>query len=349
MSSTNSNTNSTSASALAGTLGNTAVCGPARALLRVGFAGTPEFSRMAMQAILEAGFTVPLVLTQPDRPAGRGLKLTPSAVKQLAITHSIPVAQPRSLRLDGKYPDEALVAQTSLLAAQLDVLVVAAYGLILPQWVLSLPRYGCLNIHASLLPRWRGAAPIQRAIEAGDSHTGVTIMQMDIGLDTGDMLLVESLPILATDTAASLHDKLAEQGSRLIVDALQALPHNTMARTVQPEQGVNYAAKLDKAEAALDLTQSAETLARRVRAFNPAPGATVMLPGIHEPVKVWSAVSLDNLPHPDVLHASIGRVVQRTAQGIDIACAHGTLRLLELQRAGGKRQPAAVFIQGWSH
>lgn len=323
---------------------STAASGLASAPLRVGFAGTPEFSRLALQSIFDAGFTVPLVLTQPDRPSGRGLKLTPSAVKQLAITHNIPVAQPRSLRLDGKYPDEALTAQTSLLAAELDVLVVAAYGLILPQWVLSLPRYGCLNIHASLLPKWRGAAPIQRAIESGDSHTGVTIMQMDIGLDTGDMLLVESLPILASDNAATLHDKLAEQGSRLIVEALRALPHNTMTRTAQPERGVTYAAKLDKAEAALDLTQSAEILARRIRAFNPAPGATIVLPGLNEPVKVWSAVSLDNTPH-----ATIGQVIQRSEQGIDIACAQGTLRLLELQRAGGKRQPAAVFIQGWSH
>jgi methionyl-tRNA formyltransferase len=311
--------------------------------LRVGFAGTPEFSRQALQAILDAGYTVPLVLTQPDRPAGRGLKLTASAVKQLALTHNIPVAQPRSLRLDGKYPDEAQSAQTHLMDAKLDVLVVAAYGLILPQWVLSLPRYGCLNIHASLLPRWRGAAPIQRAIEAGDSHTGVTIMQMDAGLDTGDMLLVESLPITDTDNASSLHDKLAVQGARLIVEALRALPLQTLKRVVQPEQGVTYAAKLDKAESALDLTQSADLLARRIRAFNPAPGATIRLPGISEPVKVWNAVCLDQ-----VAHASPGVVLKKSDQGIDIACAQGTLRLLELQRAGGKRQPAAVFIQGWS-
>ena len=311
--------------------------------LRVGFAGTPEFSRQALQAILDAGYTVPLVLTQPDRPAGRGLKLTASAVKQLALTHNIPVAQPRSLRLDGKYPEEAQSAQTDLMEAKLDVLVVAAYGLILPQWVLSLPRYGCLNIHASLLPRWRGAAPIQRAIEAGDSHTGVTIMQMDAGLDTGDMLLVESLPISDTDNASSLHDKLAVQGARLIVEALRALPLQTLKRVVQPEHGVTYAAKLDKAEAALDLTQSADLLARRIRAFNPAPGATIRLPGISEPVKVWNAVCLDQ-----VAHASPGVVLKKSDQGIDIACAQGTLRLLELQRAGGKRQPAAVFIQGWS-
>jgi methionyl-tRNA formyltransferase len=350
MSTQNSTSNSNSNSIAASASDNTELGGLSSTPLRVGFAGTPEFSRLALQAILAAGFTVPLVLTQPDRPAGRGLKLTPSAVKQLAVTHNISVAQPLSLRLDGKYPDEALIAQASLITAALDVLVVAAYGLILPQWVLSLPRYGCLNIHASLLPRWRGAAPIQRAIESGDSHTGVTIMQMDIGLDTGDMLLVESLPILATDNAASLHDKLATQGARLIVEALRALPHNIMARTVQPEQGTTYATKLDKAEAALDLTQSADILARRVRAFNPAPGATIMLPGINEPVKVWNAVSLDAaLSHSDVSHASIGQVIQKTEQGVDIACAQGTLRLLELQRAGGKRQPANVFIQGWTY
>ncbi len=311
--------------------------------LRVGFAGTPEFSRLALQAILEAGFEVPLVLTQPDRPSGRGLKLTPSAVKQLALTHNIPVAQPRSLRLDGKYPDQAQTAQAALIAAQLDVLVVAAYGLILPAWVLEMPQYGCLNIHASLLPRWRGAAPIQRAIEAADADTGVTIMQMDVGLDTGDMLLVESLPIHASDSAATLHDKLAEQGARLIVTALQALPQGTLKRVAQPAEGVTYAAKLDKAEAALDLTQSAALLARRIRAFNPVPGATIRLPGIEEPVKIWQALALD-----DVGHMTPGEVLKVSAEGIDIACAQGTLRLLELQRPGGKRQPAAVFIQGWS-
>lgn len=314
----------------------------AQAPLRVGFAGTPLFASLALQAILDAGFTVPLVLTQPDRPAGRGLKLTPSAVKQLALTHNIPVAQPRSLRCDGKYPDDAQSGQNALIAAQLDVLVVAAYGLILPQWTLSLPRFGCLNIHASLLPRWRGAAPIQRAIEAGDHQTGVTIMQMDVGLDTGDMLIVESLPILATDNASSLHDKLAAQGARLIIDALKALARGTLTHTAQPGAGVTYAAKIDKAEAALDLTQPAEILARRIRALNPAPGATLLLPGITDPVKIWHAISIDDTPH-----ATPGLVLNKSGAGIDIACAQGTLRLLELQRAGGKRQPVEVFIQGW--
>lgn len=311
--------------------------------MRVGFAGTPEFSRLALQAILDAGFTVPLVLTQPDRPAGRGLKLTPSPVKQLALEHNIPVAQPRSLRLDGKYPEEALSGEAALKAAQLDVLVVAAYGLILPEWVLQTPRYGCLNIHASLLPRWRGAAPIQRAIEAGDAATGVTIMQMDIGLDTGDMLLVEDLPIEATDTAATLHDKLAEQGARLIIDALNALPNGQLKPVPQPQAGVTYASKLDKAEAALDLQLPAELLARRIRAFNPVPGATLMLPGIDAPVKVWRAEQLEQNTQ-----AQPGTVLAVSPEGIDVACNPGVLRLTELQRPGGKRQPVSVFVQGWS-
>lgn len=317
--------------------------------MRVGFAGTPEFSKLALHAILNAGFTVPLVLTQPDRPSGRGLKLTPSAVKQLALEHDIPVLQPRSLRLDGKYPEDAQAAQLALQQAQLDVLVVAAYGLILPTWVLQTPRYGCLNIHASLLPRWRGAAPIQRSIEAGDLQTGVTIMQMDEGLDTGAMLLVEPLDIVAHDNASSLHDKLAEQGARLIVQALRELPSGTLTPTAQPEAGVTYASKLDKAEAALDLQAPAELLARRIRAFNPAPGATVRLPGIAEPVKVWNAIALtDHATSASKGNDGFAQVLNISADGIDIATGQGILRLLELQRPGGKRQPASIFITGWS-
>ncbi len=312
--------------------------------LRVGFAGTPEFSAQALQAILAAGFTVPLVLTQPDRPSGRGLKLTPSAVKQCALEHDIAVAQPRSLRLDGKYPDEARSAAVALELAQLDVLVVAAYGLILPNWVLTAPRYGCLNIHASLLPRWRGAAPIQRAIEAGDTQTGVTIMQMDEGLDTGAILLVEALTITDTETAATLHDKLAEQGARLIVAALQALPLGTLRAQTQPAEGAIYASKLDKAEAALDFTQSAVQLARRIRAFNPVPGATLQLPAMSELVKVWNAVAIAATGK----QAEPGTVIAASPEGIDLATAQGVLRLTELQRAGGKRQSAAAFIQGWA-
>ncbi|MBH1957853.1 MAG: methionyl-tRNA formyltransferase, partial [Burkholderiales bacterium] len=189
--------------------------------MRVIFAGTPDFARVALARLHGAGFEIPLVLSQPDRPAGRGMKLQASAVKQWAESHGIAVAQPRSLRLDGKYPDDAAAARAAIEAAQADVMVVAAYGLILPQWVLDMPRLGCLNIHASLLPRWRGAAPIHRAIQAGDPQTGVTIMQMDAGLDTGDMLRVEKVAIQATDTTATLHDKLAALGGQMIVQALR--------------------------------------------------------------------------------------------------------------------------------
>ena len=318
-------------------------------MLRVGFAGTPEFSKRALHALLNSGFKVPLILTQPDRPSGRGLKLTPSPVKQLALEHEIPVLQPRSLRLDGKYPEDAQAAQLALQDAQLDVLIVAAYGLILPAWVLHTPRYGCLNIHASLLPRWRGAAPIQRAIEAGDTQTGITIMQMDEGLDTGAMLLIEPLNIAPQDNAATLHDKLAEQGARLIIQALRALPEGALTATGQPETGATYASKLDKAEAALSLNEPAELLARRVRAFNPAPGATIRLPGIAEPVKVWEAVALaDDTINTHTQNDGDAYVIRASADGIDIATGHGVLRLLELQRPGGKRQPASAFIAGWS-
>jgi methionyl-tRNA formyltransferase len=321
--------------------------------MRVGFAGTPEFARLALQAILQAGFEVPLVLTQPDRPSGRGLKLTPSPVKQLALEHGIAVLQPRSLRLDGKYPEDAQSAHQALASAQLDVLVVAAYGLILPKWVLQTPSLGCLNIHASLLPRWRGAAPIQRAIEAGDKQTGITIMQMDEGLDTGAMLLVETLDIHNHDTAATLHDKLAEQGARLVVQALRALPTGALTPVAQSEEGATYAAKLDKAEAALALNESAQLLARRVRAFNPVPGATVRLPGLTEPVKVWNAIALADDQSKTSSRSDIGldgvaHVLGYSADGIDIETGVGTLRLLELQKPGGKRQTAAAFIAGWS-
>jgi methionyl-tRNA formyltransferase len=233
--------------------------------------------------------------------------------------------------------------------ARLDVLVVAAYGLILPTWVLQTPRHGCLNIHASLLPRWRGAAPIQRAIEAGDTQTGVTIMQMDEGLDTGAMLLSESLDIAPDDNAASLHDKLAEQGSRLIVQALRALPSGLLSATAQPETGATYASKLDKSEAMLTLNEPAERLARRIRAFNPAPGATIKLPGIAEPVKVWDAIALPmDSTTTSAQVTGDAHVIRASADGIDIATGHGVLRLLELQRPGGKRQYASAFITGWS-
>ena len=310
--------------------------------MRLVFAGTPEFARIAFDALRQAGHDIPLVLTQPDRPAGRGLKLAPSPVKQAAQAAGVEVLQPRSLRLDGRYPEDAAAARDALLALQPDAMIVAAYGLILPQWVLDLPRLGCLNIHASLLPRWRGAAPIQRAIEAGDARTGVTIMQMDAGLDTGDCLLESEVPIGPQQTAAELHDVLAETGARAIVQALEALAQGTLPARPQPAEGATYAAKLDKAEAALDCAQPAAVLARRVRAFNPVPGATLRLPGLADPVKVWRAQALDASARGEP-----GSVMAAGPQGIDIATAQGVLRLLEVQKAGGKRQPADVFVRGW--
>ncbi|NYT37545.1 methionyl-tRNA formyltransferase [Allopusillimonas soli] len=312
--------------------------------MRIVFAGTPDFARQALEALMAAGHDIPLVLTQPDRPSGRGLKLTPSPVKQAASAAGITICQPRSLRLDGKYPDEAEQARAALLGASPELMVVAAYGLLLPQWVLELPTHGCYNIHASLLPRWRGAAPIQRAIEAGDNETGITIMQMDAGLDTGGMLLVRTVPITASDSAATLHDLLAQVGAEAIVDAVDQLVQGGLTPTPQPCQGVTYAAKLNKSESPLDVNLSARRLVRRIRAFDPVPGSTLRLPGIVEPVKVWNAIALPGQP-PGV---SPGHLIQATPQGIDIATADGILRLLELQKAGGKRQPVSVFVRGWS-
>lgn len=310
--------------------------------MRIVFAGTPAFAQIALEAIVAAGYDVPLVLTQPDRPAGRGLKLLPSPVKQAAQTAGIPVAQPRSLRLDGRYPDDAAAAREALQRAEPDLMVVAAYGLILPSWTLTLPAHGCFNIHASLLPRWRGAAPIQRAIEAGDAQTGITIMQMDEGLDTGDMLVSDPVPISGDSTAASLHDALADQGARSVLQAIAALRSGTLAATPQPDEGVTYAAKLLKSEAPLDFSLPAAVLARRVRAFNPVPGATMTLPGLDDPVKVWMAQALDG-----PARQAPGGIESVSAQGVDVATADGVLRLLELQKAGGRRQPVAAFVQGW--
>ena len=313
--------------------------------MRLIFAGTPEFAQVAMAALHAAGHQIVLVLTQPDRPAGRGMKLQPSPVKQWALDHAVPVAQPRSLRLDGKYPEDAAAARQTLLDAKLDhqadAMIVAAYGLILPQWVLDLPPKGCLNIHASLLPRWRGAAPIHRAIEAGDAQTGITIMQMDAGLDTGDMLLVLPCAIAPTDTTTVLHDRLAALGGQAIVQALaslDALPHQP-----QSAEGVTYAHKIDKAEAALDWSLSAEVLARRIRAFDPFPGMTVPLTtdaGV-ETLKLWQATA-----HPSVQVAQPGTVLSADASGVRVACGEGQLCLTQLQRPGGKRLGAADFLRG---
>jgi len=309
--------------------------------MRVVFAGTPEFAALALQRLHAAGFEIPLVLTQPDRPAGRGMKLQASAVKTFALAQGIAVAQPRGLKLDGKYAEDAAAARDALAAARPDVMVVAAYGLILPQWVLTLPRLGCLNIHASLLPRWRGAAPIHRAIEAGDAETGITIMQMDAGLDTGDMLLSEATPVRSGDTTGTLHDRLATLGGRLIVEALEIAACGGLEARPQPAVGVTYAHKIEKAEAAIDWTLPAEVIARRVRAFNPFPGAATAHAG--EAIKVWAA-------HVggDAAGAAPGEVLAADAEGIRVATGAGTLVLTELQRAGGKRLAAADFLRGFA-
>jgi methionyl-tRNA formyltransferase len=306
--------------------------------LRVAFAGTPEFASIALAAVHAAGHVVPLVLTQPDRPAGRGMKLTPSPVKQLALDLGVPVAQPRSLRLDGKFPDEAQAGRAALEAARPDVLVVAAYGLILPQWVLDLPRLGCLNIHGSLLPRWRGAAPIHRAIEAGDAETGITIMQMDIGLDTGAMLLTAREPIVFDDTTGALHDRLAALGARLIVQALADAGAGTLAPVEQPQAGVNYAHKIAKTEATIDWTLPADVIERRVRAFDPFPGATFQARG--ETVKLWRS-QVERLG----IAAAPGTVIAVDGQQLVVACGDGALALLDVQRPGGKRAPVAQWLQ----
>jgi methionyl-tRNA formyltransferase len=309
--------------------------------MRLVFAGTPDFARTALESLHAGGFAIPLVLTQPDRPAGRGMKLQPSAVKQFAQRHGIAVAQPRSLRLDGRYPEDAQAARAALLEARPDVMVVAAYGLILPQWVLELPRLVCLNIHASLLPRWRGAAPIHRAIEAGDRETGVTIMQMDAGLDTGAMLLAERLSIAADDTTATLHDKLAALGGRLVVEALELAACGGLRPVPQPAEGVSYAHKIEKAEAAVDWSQPADAIARRIRAFDPFPGATAQVGG--ETVKLWRAAAVMQGRGS----AAPGTIVAIDAHGIGVACGEGRLEITELQRAGGKRLPAGDFLRGF--
>ena len=314
--------------------------------MRILFAGTPEFAAVALQHIIQAGHTICGVLTQPDRPAGRGMKLQASAVKTLALQHHIAVEQPRSLRLDGKYPEDASVAQKFLQVTQADAMVVAAYGLLLPQWVLDMPRLGCLNIHASLLPRWRGAAPIHRAIEAGDKNTGVVIMQMDAGLDTGDMLLTQQIEIAPQDTTASLHDKLADLGGALIVQTLADAQANKLVRTPQPADGITYAHKIEKHEAALDWRLNAKQLAQRVRAFNPFPVATFHANG--EVIKVWSAYAAAG-PEPNTEPTTNvgGTVLRADDSGVRIACGEGVLCITELQKAGGKRLHVAEFLRGF--
>ena len=302
--------------------------------MKIIFAGTPQFAASALAALLKEHRIV-AVLTQPDRPAGRGMQLAASPVKQLALQHELPVLQPTTLKTEEM--------QRTIAALDADVMVVAAYGLILPKAVLEIPRYGCLNIHASLLPRWRGAAPIQRAILAGDQETGITIMQMDEGLDTGDMLLQHACPIGADDTAQSIHDKLAGLGSGSILEALQLLQENRLTPIKQDDGAACYAAKLTKGEAQINWRQDAWQIERAVRAYNPFPVCHTKLNGMV--IKVWQAELCTDERAESGKDRSPGKVIGVDKHAITVACGKGALCLKVLQRPGGKAQPAAQFLQ----
>ena len=299
--------------------------------MKVIFAGTPDFAAAALKAIAAAGFEIPLVLTQPDRPKGRGMQLAPSPVKQAALELGLRVAQPEKLRNNAE-------ALQMLKEVEADVMVVAAYGLILPQDVLDTPKHGCLNIHASLLPRWRGAAPIQRAIEAGDAETGVCIMQMDIGLDTGGVVSEHRYAIQPTDTANEVHDALMNLGAAAIVADLQQLKTEGRLKSVkQPEEGVTYAQKLSKEEARIDWNESAAVIERKIRAFNPVPAAWVEYQG--KPMKIWRAEAVAQ-------QGRAGEVLSCSADGLVVACGENALKITELQPSGGKRMDIAAFAAG---
>ena len=299
--------------------------------MKVIFAGTPDFAAAALKAIAAAGFEIPLVLTQPDRPKGRGMQLTASPVKQAALELGLTVAQPEKLRNNAE-------ALQMLKGVDADVMVVAAYGLILPQDVLDTPKHGCLNIHASLLPRWRGAAPIQRAIEAGDAETGVCIMQMDIGLDTGDVVSEHRYAIQPTDTANEVHDALMNLGAEAIVADLQQLKAEGRLKSVkQPEEGVTYAQKLSKEGARVDWSESAAMIERKIRAFNPVPAAWVEYQG--KPMKIWRAEVVAQ-------QGRAGEVLSCSADGLVVACGENALKITELQPSGSKRMPIAAFAAG---
>ncbi len=298
--------------------------------MRIIFAGTPQFAASALAELLKGHHHVVTVLTQPDRPSGRGMHLTASPVKQLALQHGLPVLQPTTLKTEE--------AQHAIALLGADVMVVAAYGLILPKTVLQMPRYGCLNIHASVLPRWRGAAPIQRAILAGDSETGITIMQMDEGLDTGDMLLKRKCPIAANDTAQTLHDKLAGLGAQAIVEVLQELERGKLSPERQDAQQATYAIKLSKSEAQLDWNQDAVQLERAVRGYLPFPTAQALFG--ETPIKILRARLGEGK------NSKPGEVIAVGKEHILVACGKGALALEVLQKPGGKPLPVAQFVQG---
>jgi len=314
--------------------------------LKIIFAGTPEFARTALVALHLAGHEIALVLTQPDRPAGRGLKLKPSLVKEYALRNNMPIAQPRSLKLDGTFLEEAQQAKWAIQNAQAQLMVVVAYGLILPKWVLETMHgptcFGCFNIHGSLLPRWRGAAPIHRAIEAGDTQSGISITQMDEGLDTGDLLLKKAVSIESSDTTASLHDRLARLGADLIVQTLEMAASQTLVPQPQATEGVVYAHKINKEESLIDWRLPAALIERRVRAFNPSPGAVSVFMG--ESFKIWQAIEVP-APKIDQIYLP-GTVVSVGPEGVTVATGKSQLLIKEVQRAGAKKMLTADFLRG---
>jgi methionyl-tRNA formyltransferase len=319
-------------------------------MLKVVFAGTPEFAKLALEAIAHAGHEVVMVMTQPDRPAGRGLQLHASPVKQFAIEKNIPVMQPTSLKVSGSYGDEARAALSALQKLEFDVMVVAAYGLILPQEVFDIAgqagRAGCLNIHASLLPRWRGAAPIHRAIEAGDLETGIAIMQMDLGLDTGAVIAVNKMPIAPNETTATLHDALAKMGTLMIVETLNRFAQERSLKSApQALEGITYAHKIMKDEAKIDWQKDAKAIDLKIRAFNPFPGATLLDEA--SIIKVWNSSLMDD--RNDQVLGEPGKIVNITQEGVELTCGKGSVLLTELQRAGGKKMAASQLAQtlGW--
>ncbi|SES63028.1 methionyl-tRNA formyltransferase [Thorsellia anophelis] len=301
---------------------------------RIIFAGTPEFAAQHLQALIKAKLNIVGVFTQPDRPAGRGKKLTASPVKLLALEHGLPVFQPEKLK---EPSDQALVSDL-----EADLMVVVAYGLILPKSVLEMPQLGCINVHGSLLPRWRGAAPIQRAIWAGDEQTGITIMQMDVGLDTGDMLYKLSLPIEANDTSASLYQKLANIGPKALLEALVSLTEGALIPSPQSEDAVTYAHKLTKEEAKLDWSLSAHELARCVRAFNPWPMSYFMVDELS--IKIWEAEAIDNMPILSEKNVDNGTLLQADKSGLYFKTESGILRITQVQPAGSKPMPVADLL-----
>ncbi len=300
--------------------------------MKIVFAGTPQFAAAALEALVAAGHEIALVLTQPDKASGRGMKTAQSPVKMLALKSGLAVLQPNSLKNDPEM-------ERKIASLDADVMVVAAYGLILPASLLDLPKLGCINIHASLLPRWRGAAPIQRAILAGDEKTGITLMQMDAGLDTGDILSMAEIPILANDTGQTLHDRLAALGAKSIVELLSAERKDRFPAKPQPEEGACYAAKLSKQEAAVDWNKDAVEIERMIRAFDPFPGAFCLFEEI--PVKIW----LSRISQP--MKGAPGEVLDAGREGLIVACGKGALELLVLQKPGGKRLMTQEFLSGF--